>query len=607
MIQIKQTKMLANFISWFTKSQRKRIFDQQQTPPRARSTSPRQTPTLPIGMIHWNLVKNAKVRQNKPIPSPEEWIEIQLQKHKNMVREIGHRDKMKPEDQREKVPEYEHQELVDLIMADRKYWDAPINPRFIDNAEQWNGFPASMIAQSHPKMTDDEIVDLVKIPVHSGADRMPEWEAKIFEALKSGRTTVQDIKSAVSKPGRYLGGRWLHNRLNQFSEQHPEFALIDRAQPGVVQPGGVFSVGGSAAEKASNRFQQAMGLYTRGQTLMHKDWVKGILDNNYDDLQAHTTVILPAGNSDRHVKRRYPVNLGGNLQSSMAYYNMYKAQSLLGDAFPAHHNQLLGDYGVETTPPDLHAVVGKCWIKKEGASPTCTPHNNPHAPDTLYIAHVWGINLEGANSVDYKKLMPGGRLDDFPAYEARMKDVLTLIHLCIQTVQTKWLALSGKRLTVRIPLIGMGEFLRAVNDEATKTKIQQLFGQMVDRIALECKAYADIQVADFDGLIRRAGFEFKNAEYGVGPQDGNLFKISDPKGVPRNYLMFNAWDNFSFIGNNLNQDWSVDGKMAAAMGGGGEILPNTSFISNPFIFGDKDLNISHVPREEVNRANLWKQ
>jgi len=153
-------------------------------------------------MLHWNLVKNVKIRQNKPIPSPEEWIGIQLQKHKNMVREIGHRDKMKPEDQREKVPEYEPQELVNLIMADRKYWDAP-------------------------KMTDDEIVDLVKIPVHSGADRMPEWEAKIFEALKSGRTTVQDIKSALAKPDRYLGGRWLYNRLNQFSEQYPEFALVD--------------------------------------------------------------------------------------------------------------------------------------------------------------------------------------------------------------------------------------------------------------------------------------------------------------------------------------------------------------------------------------------
>ncbi len=97
-----------------------------------------------------------------------------------------------------------------------------------------------VVRKPHPNaLSDDEIRTLMKVSVHSSSDsddgEYRIWQSRLFDALESGRTTVDDIKRAMSGAnqgdGPYLGGRWLVAHVRAFASAHPKYdGLLDLAR-----------------------------------------------------------------------------------------------------------------------------------------------------------------------------------------------------------------------------------------------------------------------------------------------------------------------------------------------------------------------------------------
>ena len=75
-----------------------------------------------------------------------------------------------------------------------------------------------------PKLNDNQIVDLLQVQVHSGADMDDKWESGLLQALQTGAADFIDIKRVIQS--KYLGGRWLVSRLQQFIQKYPEYKSI---------------------------------------------------------------------------------------------------------------------------------------------------------------------------------------------------------------------------------------------------------------------------------------------------------------------------------------------------------------------------------------------
>ena len=87
-----------------------------------------------------------------------------------------------------------------------------------EEAEEGAGEPIA------PKLNDDQIANLVKVPVHSDSSDM-EWETNLLQALKTGAANVTDIRRVIYTR-KNLGSRWLVQRLNHFVAKYPEYNSI---------------------------------------------------------------------------------------------------------------------------------------------------------------------------------------------------------------------------------------------------------------------------------------------------------------------------------------------------------------------------------------------
>ena len=81
----------------------------------------------------------------------------------------------------------------------------------------------------HTKLNDEEIRNLIKVPVHSGdGDEMTsKWKSNLLLALETGATNVTDINRVIAMPSHYLGGRWLHAHLEKFKELYPQYKNLN--------------------------------------------------------------------------------------------------------------------------------------------------------------------------------------------------------------------------------------------------------------------------------------------------------------------------------------------------------------------------------------------
>jgi len=67
----------------------------------------------------------------------------------------------------------------------------------------------------------DQVVKLIKVPVHSGTSMEPIWEKNLVDALERKIISWQDIMTVIiDKRVAYLGGRWLYIRLEEFKDKY---------------------------------------------------------------------------------------------------------------------------------------------------------------------------------------------------------------------------------------------------------------------------------------------------------------------------------------------------------------------------------------------------
>ena len=74
------------------------------------------------------------------------------------------------------------------------------------------------------RLRDRNVVSLVKVNVHSGANPNETWAAKLEDALRTGRTNYEQVQNVAhdSKYG-YIGGRWLESHLRRFWAHHLKY------------------------------------------------------------------------------------------------------------------------------------------------------------------------------------------------------------------------------------------------------------------------------------------------------------------------------------------------------------------------------------------------
>ena len=80
------------------------------------------------------------------------------------------------------------------------------------------------------RLTNGEIETLINTDVHS-EHYDNEWEQRVLEALRSGKTSAKDIHRVLNNPSEYLGGRWLMSRIHKFSKKYPMYNLVSPSTP----------------------------------------------------------------------------------------------------------------------------------------------------------------------------------------------------------------------------------------------------------------------------------------------------------------------------------------------------------------------------------------
>ena len=233
-------------------------------------------------------------------------------------------------------------------------------------------------------------------------------------------------------------------------------------------------------------------------------------------------------------------------------------------------------------------------------SATKVYRNEPPTSDThwIHVLHIWGVNLESESTQDWNKLaqpnIKNGALNVpclVEAYKVRMIEMFAVIKRSI--VETANVLIGKypdvKTLNVWIPGIGLNNFLKALgtyDPEAMNGCILAFLKVMNDNVFsksdAEILASANQDVKDrvsagtfaltlrfveYSGLpnvARTHASELSSivtATHDSGPRSyihGSLFNYD--RTLPNQYfLLVNAWDPMTFIGNGGSRDPSMDG------------------------------------------------
>ena len=349
-------------------------------------------------------------------------------------------------------------------------------------------------------------------------------------------------------------------------------------------------------------------------------------EDDYRRISDQSRLIYPPGHSLEEVVHsliwRVPVN---GYSFSLSKFNQVYATN--GHGGP-DLNALATSYGARDggngPMPDyaLSTAVDRTFAYGV-LSPAKVFRDNPEEDSHwVHVFHTWGVNLEFRGTQDWAKIVGNDAVafneESFlEQYRARFDEVVLLIQQAIvETVKS----LAGKRevtqLNVRIPGIGLGNFLsglawhrpelipqcrlqfyKALNELFAKSDNEILAGasQAVRerniRINLTYVAYSRDELPD--PTDRPAlGSLFHRNQLGLAPMIGPHESVLDYAGpTPEEYyLLINAWDNLSFIGNGGSSDRSLDGYFGGgirAHAGRGAVrdytFASTSWVSNLFM------------------------
>jgi len=193
---------------------------------------------------------------------------------------------------------------------------------------------------------------------------------------------------------------------------------------------------------------------------------------------------------------------------------------------------------------------------------------------TLYVIHLWGVNLETNITDDYKTFVKDGRLD----VAAYRRTTGCMARMALEGAREA--ARQTKQgATLRVPAVGAGQFLNALtNPEDRQAARYALIEALADAATLFPEVNVDF--VDYSSAFTQLVAQLPAAPFNFAhvPQ-GDLFAPRFPSG--RTLVLVNPWDPKAFIGNGGSVDPTPDGFMVAATGPGRQ-LPNSSFLHNWF-------------------------
>lgn len=279
---------------------------------------------------------------------------------------------------------------------------------------------------------------------------------------------------------------------------------------------------------------------------------------------------------------RHPVHIGGP---------QWRGASLAGITEGTLGYSESDARGVDsvTTANMRYAVLG--WTPIE-------PGTNQLTEAT--ILHVWGVNLESATTTDAKYVFADGTVD-LKRYDELLRKLFDLLYAgACETARNH----APRPIVMRLPGLGLGEWLKAVHLPTEKDAIFDMYHKHVDQLQdrLHAAKY-NVQVRELVYRKSNSVANIKDARgrWTVAEQDADPFGpptpfVGTPKFVPYpedcHVLMVNAWDDRSFIGNRGVTDKSLDGWMVA--GGGQEWNGLTETFSGGPRFGGNFRNASYL-------------
>ncbi len=272
----------------------------------------------------------------------------------------------------------------------------------------------------------------------------------------------------------------------------------------------------------------------------------------------------------QHLVRRIPVYFG---QARNDLFNWERVTRVLNYGYQnlQLNNELVSNIRYAITGPiNIMPYQGKPEIR-------------------AWVTHLWGVNFESTASDDYKILYekPGGL--DVDIYFDRQLD---LFHLIFETAKYAQERENVKRVRIQMPMIGLGQFLKAIPPKAQEA-CQLLFVEAMGKVlSLNPEVHLKLCIFsphDFSQTcldrINDLKPKYQNFSVGLGSQDGNLLLgVDNATRENGNTLtcVVNAWDTRSFIGNGGSVDKTIDGFIVANAGGYNNQFRNTSYLHNAF-------------------------
>jgi len=296
---------------------------------------------------------------------------------------------------------------------------------------------------------------------------------------------------------------------------------------------------------------------------------KNFVANTYNSgmgnkIRASMRLIVPANlNLDKvrsNLQYRHPIHIKGPRYEDINENKMVKFLGYGKDRALAEDK--LTDYHMR------YAILGY------------TPLDSDIA-DEAYIVHLWGVNLERADTEDAKFVIENGQVNVMRYYELMRSMFLQLI-AAVDEVRKQ----TNKNVILRITKIGLGVWLgpaALVYDE-----IYYLYRQSLAEMTSK-RNWLTIYHPDFNANSPNKSRTMKFMNGGelpgsAAPELQHPANVSaDPFGPPGTLagtdsvlVIVNAWDDRSFIGNGGSEDNSLDGWIVS----GSSMSFSTNYLGN---------------------------
>lgn len=232
-----------------------------------------------------------------------------------------------------------------------------------------------------------------------------------------------------------------------------------------------------------------------------------------------------------------------------------------------------------------------------GLVPVFDDKNNYTEKGLMGAIHTYGLNFESKQTSDYKRLVNGDGMLKEEEVTENAKEMYRMIYAAAAKLAEK---ANVPKAKIRIPLIGLGAYLEALNNDqrqAVATKYAEAF---IDVHSHAPEYHSRVSETHF--YVKYSSVpSFKEAQQtfvdkvstaklaDVRIIDGSMFKQGEGISTSGKYILdgedllvlVNAWDTGSFIGNGGKEDLSVDGFFVS--GNNNPDFKNGSFLQNPWL------------------------